>query len=500
MKIPGRFAFVLAVSVPLTVALSCHNNHAVDMASIRNESDPGKDHIAELTLIDGREIKFDGDSRPLLRNDTIRGEVHKISIAIPADSVQRVWLRTIDPVRTTLAVIGTVVGIAGVISAVAIATKQSCPFIYSWDGSRYVFDAEPYGGAITRGLERDDYSELSSLANDHGLYRLLVTNEVNETQYTNRLQLLVIDHEAGVAVKANEFGHFYGFTTLRAPTAAHDVDGHDLLPWLAATDHAVWEPVVPPTRNHGARQEITLTFARPGAATSAYLVARVSTGLWGSQMIRQFSQLRGTALRDWYAAIDTNVAAAAALHQWNLREELYALKLFVEEPQGWVDRGVLPGGGPFLATDRVVKLDLRRVQGDSLRIRIRPPYGFWALNSFAIAYDTAPGIRVREVEARVARTNTGADILPDLAASDERYYGMPSTADYATITFPAPALAAGKTRTVFVHARGFYRLHLDPVDAPDSVMLARFVKVPDAAATFAADRYTATRPRSAAAH
>lgn len=500
MRIPRRLLFVLIAPFLLLVVLSCYNRHFVTVDAVRANGISDGDHVVAVTLIDGRQVNFDGSSRPVLIGDTLRGQVNATTIGFPADSIQRVWFKTLDPVRTTLAVLGTVIGIAGVVSAIALASKQSCPFIYSWDGTQYVFDAEPYGGAITRGLERDDYGELPSLANDHGVYRLLVTNEVNETQYTNRLRLIVIDHAPGAVIKTDEFGHFYAFDSLMAPSAAHDADGRDLRPWLVATDRLVWEPVTPPDKQHGARQEITLAFAKPPAARHAYLVARVSTGLWGSQMIREFSQLRGTALSNWYAAMDTSPTQAAALRQWNLREELYALKIAVDEPRGWVVRGILPGGGPFLATDRVVLLDLAQVHGDSLRIHIRPPYGFWALNSFAIAYDTAATVHVRQVEASTARTHDGRDILRELAATDDRYYAMPTKRDYAYVTFVTPPPVPGMTRSVFVHARGYYRLHMDPVNAPDTTTLARFLAVPDAAAMFAANRFTETHPRLAVAH
>ncbi len=500
MRIPRRLVLISAPPLLVLVLLFCYNSKSVDVASVRADSTGKGDRISAVTLIDGRQIKFEKDSRPVVLRDTLRGVVHLVPVAIPIDSVQRVWLSSVDAARSTLAVIGVVVGVAGVARAIARAAKQTCPFIYSWDGRRYVFDAEPYGGAITRGLERDDYGELSSLADDHGVYRLLVTNEVNETQYTNRLRLMVVDHAPGVTIKADEFGRFYGFDSLNAPISARDADGRDLRPWLAASDPLVWEPVTPPDSAHGARQEITLTFAKPTAATKAFLVARVSTGLWGSQMIRQFSQLRGAALTDWYATIDTSQTQAAALHRWNLREELYALKLAVDEPTGWKVRGILPGGGPFLASDRVVPLDLSRVRGDSLRIRIRPPYGFWALNSFAIAYGTAGAVHVTAVDPATARTSNGRDILTELAATDDRYYAMPSTEDYGFVTFTAPTLAAGQSRTVFVHARGYYRLHLDPANPPDSMQLARFLRVPDAAATFAATRYAQMHPHVAMAH
>jgi hypothetical protein len=76
---------------------------------------------------------------------------------------------------------------------------------------------------------------------------------------------------------------------------------------------------------------------------------------------------------------------------------------------------------------------------------------------------------------------------------------MPNTGDHGYLTFVAPPQAAGTTRTVFAHARGYYRLHLDPTNPPDSVTLARFFAVPDAAAWFAAARYAESHPRVAIA-
>ena len=103
------------------------------------------------------------------------------------DQVQRLWVdkEQISTARTIGLVAGVAVGTIVVIAAVVAATKQSCPFVYSWDGTRYVFDAEPYGGAIARGLEKDDYSELGQLREADGRYKLRMTNEVDETQMTN---------------------------------------------------------------------------------------------------------------------------------------------------------------------------------------------------------------------------------------------------------------------------------------------------------------------------
>ena len=61
---------------------------------------------------------------------------------------------------TVLAVVGSLlVAFIGIV-VIAALTKKSCPFLYSFDGQQYVFDGEPYGGAIMSSLARIDYPEL----------------------------------------------------------------------------------------------------------------------------------------------------------------------------------------------------------------------------------------------------------------------------------------------------------------------------------------------------
>jgi hypothetical protein len=153
----------------------------------------------------------------------------------------------------------------------------------------------------------------------------------------------------------------------------------------------------------------------------------------------------------------------------------------------------LPNGGPLLAEDRAIALDVSHVRGTQLRIRLRPPVGYWAFNSFAVAYGSGQAVNVRRVAAKSARTSDGKDILADLAAADERYYPMPEMTDQAEVTFPAPARTAGQDRTVFLHSRGWYQLHLRDNSAPDLATFSKILTVPDAAVQFAADRFAEWR-------
>lgn len=457
---------------------------------------PSLENVIGVTLKDGREIKFDQGQRTFLRDTTIEARVKGASVFIPTSDLQRVWIQSMDKGRTTLAAIGIAFGIFAVAVGVAIATKESCPFVYSWDGTQYVFDGEPYGGAITRGLERDDYSHLEHLrADSKRNYRLMVTNEVNETQYTNSMELMVIDHRPGARIEMDEWGRPHDVTTALAPASARDQDGKDLVAWLSAVDGKIWEPLPSINPVSGVRQEIVLSYPKPRGAKRASLVAHAGTGMWGSHMIRELLQLRGGEVSSWYNVIDTDRGALDALRAWNVAQELYVLKLDVDEGGAWNTRGLLPGGGPFLTETRVVPLDISAVTGDSLRLRIRPPSGFWAMNSFEIAYDEVDQpLAITNVVPATARTSDDRDVLGDLRTADDRYYGMPTTNDRAIVTFVAPPPPlAGTERSIFLHTRGYYRLHLPESGPADHAGLQRITSERDGAARMAAESFAKRR-------
>src|SRR5262245_21440430 len=229
--------------------------------------EPGKERIVGVTTADGQDVRFDS-SGATVRGNVIQASVNGAPYQITIDRVQRLWIerKETSKARTIGLIAGVTVGAFVATVAIALATKQSCPFIYSWNGSEYVFDAEPYGGAVTRGLERDDYSELENLRAENGLYRLMVTNEVPETQYTNLMELQVVDHPAATRVAADEWGGFHVLAAPQRLTSARDNQGRDLLSWLATTDRVIWEAPPVLDANGGVRQEIILNFPKPKGA------------------------------------------------------------------------------------------------------------------------------------------------------------------------------------------------------------------------------------------
>jgi len=455
-----------------------------------------KDEIVGITTLAGVEIKFDATG--VVRDDTVRATAHGAWVIVPVDSVQRWWLRRSNPVATVGLVAGVTLLAIGIISVVTYDTPPpqpvdpgtaSCPFVYSWNGTEYVFEAEPFGGAITHGLERDDYSVLPSLAADGGRYRLLMINEMAETQMANLAELWAIDHAPGVQVLPDEWGALHTIAAAIPPAIARTQSGTDLTKWLSADDALIWEPAPVADSTGGLQDEVVLTFPRPANVTQAKLVTRVGTSLWGAHVLRSVLELRGRQVQDWYNLIDSSSAAVDSVHSWALQEALYGLEVDVESPGGWEASGVMGGSGPYMAQTRVVMLELPSATDDSLRIRVRATRGFWAFNYLAVDYSADQPVEVDTLRLSRGVASNSSDLVSLLSSTDSLYYVMPTTGDRAELEFPNVPLRPGMERTVLLHTRGFYQLHLQSTTEADTALLRRIENVPGATAQYSAMLY-----------
>jgi len=450
-----------------------------------------KDELVGVTTLAGQEFRFDGVGA--IRNDTLLATVQGDQLILPADSVQRWWVRQAN----TGATIGLVAGAVMAVVLIAAATApepepqevESCPFIYSWNGTEYVFNAEPYGGALTLGLQRDDYNVLPDLVSEGGRFRLRMINQLDETQMTNLMELWAVAHDPGLQILPDAWGGLHTVGNPVPPTSAITQAGLDLTPWLASDDWLIWEPPPVADSTGDLQDALVLTFPRPPGAASAKLVSRVGTSVWGSHMVRQMLELRGTGVGAWYDLVDTSPAAADSVRAWAIDEALYGTAVEVEGESGWDIVGVMGGGGPYLAQARVIPFELPPTGADSLRIRIRMTRGFWALNYLAVDFSSDQPIEVDTLHVRAGVASSGADVVALVAAADTLHYPMPVTGEWADLEFPDPGARPGMARTILLHSRGYYHLHLDPTAAADTAMLHRIETVPGAAARYSAELY-----------
>ena len=135
----------------------------------------------------------------------------------------------------------------------------SCPILYAWDGEGYRFVTDILGGGIIGYLtapgqyyrpDSDEYVRLGPLAPKDGRYVLQLANQLEEVIYVDALELLAVDHPAGLDIYPNErllsqppYPEFklYPLRELRTPVTAIDHRGADALPALLEIDDNWYE-------------------------------------------------------------------------------------------------------------------------------------------------------------------------------------------------------------------------------------------------------------------
>jgi hypothetical protein len=498
--------FVLFALVAfLNSVIGCHYAAKVPVERLKG----GSEKITKVALLDGRTIQFDEDGAMYLSSarkifgfstkvDSIQFQgrgatVRSVeAVNVPIDSVLQVWVQKTDPVATTLAVIGVAALVAVVVALVVAALKESCPFVYSWDGQKYVFDAEPLGGAICEGLQRSECSRLEYLKPDHDQYRLRFRNEVPETQYLDQVELLVVDHTPEQIIVPDTAGHLHVVTSAQPPVKATDENGKSIGKFVSQRDGLAWQTQMTEAvlkSSSDTRHHLTFEFPKPAGTRHARLIVNAGTAIWGSNMIREMLQMRGSHVDEWYQAVNQKGMKALQLLSFNLREEMYLMKVQVLKNDTFVERALILGGGPFVTEDRVIDLDVSDLSGDKLTLKLDPPKGFWTIDYLALEYDDTAQATPQVIPIAFGTDQDGRDIAPQLAMIDSDRYVMAHMGDWADIGFNAPPTVPNRSRSIFLKTTGYYEVQIDKTAPEQTALINRLMSEPGTIASYSIERY-----------
>ncbi len=389
--------------------------------------------------------------------------------------------------------LGVLVGIIAGLALIVAATKQSCPFVYSFDGENYIFDGEPLGGATTKGLERTELSKLEHLKDVDGKYKLLVKNEVPETQYIDQMSLLVVDHQEGTEVYADLECNISTVKNTTEVIYGKDEYNNEITDFVSNDDKIFWQTQLPfdTTKiNSNLRHQLTFAFPKPVNKQNAKLIINAGTSLWGSQMIREMQTLYGDYIDTWYNQIDNEGPAKEQMMEFVEREELYIMKAKIKEGDNWVHKTSINGGGPFIAETRTYDLDLENVIGDTLFLQFNIPYGFWTLDYIAVNYENNIEPIIEELELISAFDHNGKNVSTSLITKDDDYHVMPIVGDYFYCEAETPVIKEGFDRTIFLKTNGYYKLHLKKESPMQTQVLFEIGTIPGEIVKYSMKRFS----------
>ena len=412
-------------------------------------------------------------------------------VSIPFAAIRQIDLLEKDSGKTTASYVfgslGAVVGAFAVLAVIVALTKSSCPFVYAYDGHEYRFVGEAYGGAIFAPAERTDYLPLPAIAPKNNQYRLKISNELKERQYTNLAELWVVQHAAGTQVLLDQRGQVHTLGAPLPPIQARSLGGRDCMAQLQATDHraVLFDEDLPGS----APNEMVLTFAKPAAARHGKLVLHAQNSLWLDYLYGAFIEKFGSAYNTWAAQQKTQPAAIN--RQWGLDQSI-PLKVYVEAGHGWQLAETIPTIGPLAARDLVVPLDFASATTGQVRVKLECGFMFWEVDYAAL--DCSPNAPVQLEKCRLtsATTERGADARAQLAADDALYLSQPRPGVAVSLTYQSalPGPAANSRRTVFLRTKGYYEHIRDFRGLPNLPELYAFRK-PGRFVEFSKEKYRA---------
>jgi tetratricopeptide (TPR) repeat protein len=361
---------------------------------------------------------------------------------------------------------------------------SSCPFLYTWNGERFEFVTDFLGGGEVGYWEgpgtynHADPLEFVRIRDDQlhakdGRYEIRITNELEETLFLDRLQLMAIDHPRNISVYPNEGMtdppkpfRLFAVRDERVPARVTDGDGRDVTDKIAAVDRRYAEGFeLKSIRGYAARHDLRIDLgsvpSRPvllliGWTDYAFSSDNVAAHQGGLRLSPPELDVRGVDGR-WRPAItdlgipvgrpQTIVVDLAPV----LRGEEHTVRITTNMRIYW-DQILLASAidiNPLRPKRHNPFAAILRHRGFSREVRpegSEPPLYDYDDVSSESPWKVMPGLYTRE-----------GDVRPLLSRSDDMFV-IAKPGDEIAVSFDASAdrsLSAGWTRTFLLKADGF---------------------------------------------
>jgi hypothetical protein len=409
--------------------------------------------------------------------------------SLALSQVQKIEVIQKDQKRTTnsyvLGALGYTIGTWALITAIILATKSSCPFVSAYDGKQFTLQGEIFGGAIYPQLARHDYLPLKMAPCTNGTVQLKISNELQERQYTDMANLLVVTHSRNSKILADETGHLYSIKKPELPVTA----------WLnnkpisttsikEHNDHLL--QYMDDTSTSNGHNELLLQFNKPAGATSAKLVLSLKNSYWLDYLYGELAKGFGKFYPMYIK--QQSKRAPEELLQW-VKGQKIPLEIAIKTATGFVPVTSLTTIGPVATREIVIPLPDVPSTEKNIIVKLSSGFMFWEIDHAAIDYTHGDQFSVKEYTPISATDELNKDVLPLLQKEDGIYCEQPVPGNMATLSYKyIPVADTTNTQTFILHTKGYYTHVRHFSGGIDKSFLKQF-KQPAAFTTFSLQRY-----------
>lgn len=402
-------------------------------------------------------------------------------VQIPYNQIAEIHVINKDTGKSVISVVGATIGIIVLATVLVILIKGSCPYIYVNDGTEFVFQGEAFGGAIGSNLERDDYMPLPLLQTVDDQYRIRISNELKEIQYTDLAELVVVNHENGVRVLMDRLGGLHTVQQLHPPMAARSTNDQDLSDALASADRHLYSF----NEISQAVNTAYLTFVNPGEVETGKLVIRVQNSYWLEYISGRFFEYTGGAFDEFMARQEQ---LSPQERRNNFTRQHMPISIYQKVGEVWqlVDR--LHSVGPLADRELVIPVELSPNQEGLVEIKLETGFNFWDIDYAGMDFSEPISTEVTHLQPIRAFGTGDIEWTEALTSTDQHYMVQENIGEVTELVYAAVPCSPEEAQTAFLHTRGYYELIRDYEGPPQIRDLKKFQE-PGYLAEFSLEEY-----------
>ncbi len=375
------------------------------------------------------------------------------SVSFPLTDIQKVQVYSKDGGTTAASwVLPPVITIGAL---VGLAAASSCPFLYTYDGNYYNLQGELFSGATYASLERHDYMPLINFSPVDGYYQLKIANELEEIQYTNLCELLLIHHPSNSNVLIDKNGNIQTITQAQPPRIATSIGNNEVTYAVQEKDN--FRYAFDDYSNKNAVNGIILTFINNEQAKSGKLTIRAKNSVWADYAYGNFTRLFGTYYNTWDA--NQKELSTAAMKK-NALDQDVPLSVYLETTNGWKYVDYFDVVGPLTYKEMALPIDISEVKGKPVRIKLETGFMFWELDYAAMDFTANLDVQRIVVPMVSAIDEDGMDIRNQILNDDKKYLIQPDIGNEVILKFKAKAFNIPKKQnnqvSLIFHSKGYY--------------------------------------------
>ncbi len=385
-------------------------------------------------------------------------------ITLGYDQVTRVLLpeknRGLSIGLTAATIVGSAVGGFAIFLAIAC----NCPQVYAYsETGEKINQGSMLTGAISQSLAREDRLLIHGLDRSQDRITLTVANELPEDEYLDQIKLYRIPATKPAEIAYGENGQLFQLEQLQAPLAAQSHDGHSVLKQLRSEDQEAYNfdaPALPERLS-----SVQLTFARTQEMNQVHLVIQARQSDWMLAMGEQFFQLLGKEYPRWQANMDE---VDPAQYAQNTAERGMSLNAYVKTTQGWEWAGAFHNAGNRQAKRMALKLDLSKIEGSEVEVRLESAYRFWELDAARLSPGLSPITLGPAVPLLNAFNELGEDVRELILEKDDSHTVLPNQGSFLDLEFDN---TAEKNESYVLSLQGYYHHVREQEHSADRNML-----------------------------